>query len=67
MGQISQSVCPWQAFLSLSNATLLLIDLDHENWILYVEGVEPLLQKESGMASFGAKVAPSLNGLDLSL
>ncbi len=29
-------------------------------------GVEPLLQKESRSASFGAKVAPSLNGADLS-
>ncbi len=30
-------------------------------------GVEPLLQKESGLASCGANVAPSLNGVDLSL
>jgi hypothetical protein len=28
--------------------------------------VELLLQKESGLASFGAKAAPSLNGADLS-
>jgi len=32
-----------------------------------LEGVELLLQKESGSAIFGAKVAPSLNGVDPSL
>jgi hypothetical protein len=31
-----------------------------------LRGVEPLLQKESRSAGFGAKVAPSLNGADLS-
>ncbi len=35
--------------------------------IQYLEGVELLLQKESGSASFGTKVAPSLNGVDTSL
>ncbi len=34
--------------------------------IQYLKGVEPLLQKESGLASFGAKVVPSLNGVDSS-
>ncbi len=29
-----------------------------------LEGVEPLLQKESGSASFGAKVVPSKNEVD---
>jgi hypothetical protein len=33
---------------------------------LVLEGVEPLLQKETGSASFGAKVVPPLNGVDLS-
>jgi hypothetical protein len=28
--------------------------------------VEPLFQEKSGLASFGAKVASSLNGMDLS-
>jgi len=28
--------------------------------------VEPLLQKEGRLASFGAKVVPSSNGVDLS-
>ncbi len=31
-----------------------------------LEGVEPLLQKESGLASFCAKVATSLKRADLS-
>jgi hypothetical protein len=31
-----------------------------------LEGVEPLLQKESGEGSFGAKVVPSLKRADLS-
>ncbi len=39
---------------------------DQVYWIWYLEGVEPLLQKESGSASFGAKVVPSLNRADLS-
>ncbi len=30
-------------------------------------GVEPLFQKESGSAIFGAKVVPSLNGVNPSL
>ncbi len=42
------------------------IDPDQEYLTQYLEGVEPLLQKESGLASFGAKVVPSLNGVDLS-
>jgi hypothetical protein len=29
-----------------------------------LKGVGPLFQEESGSASFGAKVAPSLNGVD---
>ncbi len=33
---------------------------------LVLERVELLLQKATGLASFGAKVAPSLNGVDLS-
>jgi hypothetical protein len=40
------------------------VDLDQVYWIWYLEAVELLLQKESGSASFGAKVAPSLNGAD---
>ena len=40
---------------------------DQEYLIQYLEGVEPLLQKESGSASFGAKMVPFLNGVDLSL
>jgi hypothetical protein len=31
-----------------------------------LEAVALLFQKESGSASFGAKVVPSLNGVDLS-
>ncbi len=42
------------------------MDPDQVYWIWYLEGVEPLLKKESGSASFGAKVAPSLNGANLS-
>jgi hypothetical protein len=45
----------------------MLVDLDQEYLIQYLEGVELLLQKESGSASFGFKVAPSFNGVDLSL
>jgi hypothetical protein len=33
---------------------------------VFKRGVELLLQKESGSASFGTKVASSLNGVDLS-
>jgi hypothetical protein len=33
-------------------------------WIRFLEGVEQLIQKESGLATFGAKLAPSLNGAD---
>ncbi len=40
------------------------MDPDPEYLIQCLKGVEPLLQKESGSASFGAKVAPSLNGVD---
>jgi hypothetical protein len=40
-------------------------DLDQEYFIQYLKGLEPLLQKESGSASFGTKVVPSLNGVDL--
>ncbi len=42
------------------------VDPDQEYLIQYLKGVELLLQKESGSASFGTKVAPSLNGVDLS-
>ncbi len=35
-------------------------------WIQFLEGVEPLIQRESGSANFGTKLAPSLNGADLS-
>jgi hypothetical protein len=35
-------------------------------WILFLEGAELLLQKESGLANFGAKLVSSLNGADLS-
>jgi len=45
----------------------MLVDPDQEYLIQYLEGVEPLLQKKSGSASFGSKVAPSFNGVDLSL
>ncbi len=51
----------------LSNAfhlTDMFIDPDQEYLIQYLKGVELLLQMESGSASFGAKVAPSLNGVD---
>ncbi len=41
------------------------MDLDPVYWIWFLDGVEPLLQKESGLASFGAKVVPSLSGADL--
>jgi hypothetical protein len=40
------------------------VDLDQVYWIRSLEGVELLLQKESGSASFGAKVVLSLNGAD---
>ncbi len=36
-------------------------------WVYFkIEGVKPLVQKESRSASFGAKVAPSLQRADLS-
>ncbi len=41
------------------------MDLDQVYWIRLLEGVELLLEKESGLASFDAKVAPSLNGVGL--
>jgi hypothetical protein len=44
----------------------ILVDSDQEYLMQYLKGVELLLQKESGLASFGAKVVPSLNGVDLS-
>jgi hypothetical protein len=40
------------------------VDPDQEYLTQCLKGVEPLLQKESGSASFGAKMAPSLNGVD---
>ncbi len=40
------------------------MDPDQVYRIRYLEVVEPLLQKESGSASFGTKVVPSLNGVD---
>ncbi len=43
------------------------MDLDQVYWIwvyFKIEGVEPLVQKESRLASFGAKVAPSLQRVD---
>jgi hypothetical protein len=43
------------------------VDLDQVYWIwvyFKIEGVEPLVQKESRLASFGAKVAPSLQRVD---
>jgi hypothetical protein len=40
------------------------VDPDQEYLIQYLKWVEPLLQKESGSASFGTKVVPSLNGMD---
>ncbi len=33
-------------------------------WIWFLEGVEPLIQMESRLANFGAKLAPSSNGVD---
>ncbi len=42
------------------------MDPDQVYWIWVLEGVEPLLQKESRSASFGAKVAPSLKRADTS-
>jgi hypothetical protein len=33
-------------------------------WIQFLEGVEPLIQRESGSANFGTKLVPSLNGAD---
>jgi hypothetical protein len=41
------------------------VDPDQVYWIRVLERVELLLQKESGAASFGAKVAPSLKRVDL--
>ncbi len=41
----------------------MIVNLDQEYWIKYKEGWSP----QSGSASFGAKVAPSLNGVDPSL
>ncbi len=38
--------------------------MDQECLIQYLKGVEPLLQKESGSASFGVKVVPTLTGVD---
>jgi hypothetical protein len=46
---------------------LMNVDPDQEYSIQYLEGVELLLQKESGSASFGDKVVPSLHGVDPSL
>jgi hypothetical protein len=40
--------------------------VDQVYWIQFLEGVELLLLKESGLAHFVAKVAPSLNELDRS-
>ncbi len=43
------------------------MDSDQDYWIwVYskLEGMEPLVQKESGSASFGAKGAPSLQRAD---
>ncbi len=40
------------------------MDPDQVYWIPVLERVELLLQKESGAASFGAKVAPSLKRVD---
>jgi hypothetical protein len=40
------------------------VDLYQEYLIQYLKGAESLLQKESGSDSLGAKVAPSLNGVD---
>jgi hypothetical protein len=37
------------------------VDPDQEYLIQYLKWVEPLLQKESGLDSFGAKVVTSLN------
>ncbi len=35
-------------------------------WIRFLEGLEPLIQMESRSTNFGTKLAPSLNGADLS-
>jgi hypothetical protein len=40
----------------------MIVNLDQEYQIQYTEG----WSRPSGLASFGAKVAPSLNGVDLS-
>jgi hypothetical protein len=42
------------------------VDLDQVYWIRDLKGMEPLLKKESGSASFGAQAVPSLNGADQS-
>jgi hypothetical protein len=42
------------------------VDPNQVYWIRDLEGVEPFLQKESRSASFGAKVAPSLERADTS-
>ncbi len=45
------------------------MDPDQVYWIqvyFKIEGMELLVQKESGSASFGAKVVPSLQRVDLS-
>ncbi len=33
-------------------------------WIWFLEGVEPLIQMESRLANFGAKLVPSSNGVN---
>jgi hypothetical protein len=42
------------------------VNLDQEYLIQNLKWMELLLQKESRSASFGTKVAPYLNGVDLS-
>ncbi len=43
-----------------------MVDPDQEYWIQYRKGWNRFSKGESGSVSFGAKVAPSLNGVDLS-
>jgi hypothetical protein len=40
----------------------MIVDLDQEYWIQYKE----VWSRQSGSASFGTKVVPSLNGVDMS-
>ncbi len=44
----------------------MIVDPDKEYWIQYRKGWSHFYKGESRLVSLGAKVAPSLNGVDLS-